>query len=92
MMTWKVYGMERPWSLERYYPSIRLKVLKKTTKILYNLDQRFSTGVPREFGGSSKRSEKKKSSKCMFNIIFNNNTMIRILAIELLNTILLLFS
>jgi hypothetical protein len=27
----------------------------------------------------------------MFNVIFKNNTMIRILAIELLNTILLLF-
>jgi hypothetical protein len=53
-----------------------------------------SAGVPREFGGRSKRSEKKlrnkKLSKFITNIIFKNNTIIRILAIELLNTILLL--
>jgi hypothetical protein len=47
-----------------------------------------------EFGGRSKRSEKnwwiKNSSKSMINIIFKNNTVIRILVIDLLNTILLL--
>jgi hypothetical protein len=36
-----------------------------------------------------KIEEYKKSSKCIMNIIFKNNTMIRILAIELVNTILL---
>jgi hypothetical protein len=50
--------------------------------------------VPWEFGGRLKRSEKKlrnkKSSKSMIKIIFINNAMIRILAIELLNTILFL--
>jgi hypothetical protein len=52
--------------------------------------QRVSAGVPWDFGGRSKRSKKKlrnkKSSKSMIKIIFKNNTMIRILAIELLNT------
>jgi hypothetical protein len=54
-----------------------------------------STGVPQEFGGRSKRREKKlrnkKIMKSMLNIIFKNNTVIRILAIELLDTNLLLF-
>jgi hypothetical protein len=59
-------------------------------------EQRYATaGVWRKFGGRSKKSEKKKlrdkqSWESMINIIFKNNTMIRILAIELLNTILLL--
>jgi hypothetical protein len=51
--------------------------------------------VPREFlGGSRKEGRKdggmKKLSKSIIKIIFKNNTMIRILAIELSNTILLL--
>jgi hypothetical protein len=49
-----------------------------------------SAGVPRDFGGRSTRSEK-KFLKYMINVIFKNNIMIRILAIELLNTILLVF-
>jgi hypothetical protein len=36
------------------------------------------------------KTEEEKSSKSTINIIFKINTMIRILAIELLNTILLL--
>jgi hypothetical protein len=53
-----------------------------------------SKGVPREFGETSKRSEKnrgiKKSSKSMNNNIFRNNTMIRTSAIKRLNTNILL--
>jgi hypothetical protein len=58
------------------------------------VEQQFSTGVPQEFRERWQRSKKtfrnKKLSKSMISIIFKNNTMIRILAIELLNTILLL--
>jgi hypothetical protein len=50
--------------------------------------------VTREFGGSSKGSEKKLSNrkllKSIINIIIKNDIMIRILATELLNIILLL--
>jgi hypothetical protein len=41
-----------------------------------------SAGVSREYGGRSKKSNKKlnkKSSKSTINIIFKNNTVIRIL-------------
>jgi hypothetical protein len=50
------------------------------------LEQQFSIDLPHEFGGRSKRSEK-KLSKSMISIIFKNDTMIRIVAIELMNTI-----
>jgi hypothetical protein len=47
-----------------------------------------------EFGGRSKKVRKfrgiKELSNSMISIIFKNNTMIRIWAIELLNTFLLL--
>jgi hypothetical protein len=53
-----------------------------------------SAGVLREFWGKveekQEKRNKKKSQKYMLSIIFKNNTMISILAIELLNTILLL--
>jgi hypothetical protein len=50
--------------------------------------------MPQESGGKWKRSKKKrgikKLSKSVINLVLKNNTVIRILAIELLNTILLL--
>jgi hypothetical protein len=50
-----------------------------------------SAGVQREFGGRSKGSKKKlRNKKLMNNITFKNNAMIRVLAAELLNVILLL--
>jgi hypothetical protein len=51
--------------------------------------------VRRSVGEGQKEVRKncgiKKSSKSMINIIIKNNTMIRVLAIELLDTILLYF-
>jgi hypothetical protein len=69
------------------------------TAVAQAVGQRFSTGVRRRVRrcaagvwGKSKRENlrNKTSSKSMINIILKNNTIIRILAIELLNTILLL--
>jgi hypothetical protein len=54
-----------------------------------------SVGVSQEFGWKVEKKRKKKrknekSSKYTVNIIFKNDIMIRILAIELLNTITIL--
>jgi hypothetical protein len=58
------------------------------------LEQRFSTGVPRDLEEDREKREKswgiKRSLNSTINIICKNNTMIRILAIELWNIILLL--
>jgi hypothetical protein len=53
-----------------------------------------SAGVKREFGEKAEnmreKIKNKKSLKSIIDIVFKNNTIIKMLATELLNTILLL--